>query len=145
MRLEEVDTPTLVLDIEAAERNIARMSEYFRGKKAHLRPHTKVHKSPFIARKQIVAGAHGITCAKVSEAEVMANSGIDDILIANEIVGVDKLKRLASLAKRCRVEVLVDNLDVAKEMSRIASEAGSKIGAQHRVIGAFHPASRCLG
>jgi D-serine deaminase-like pyridoxal phosphate-dependent protein len=126
--LEEIDTPALVLDMEIAERNIARMSEYFRGKKAHLRPHVKVHKSPFLAHKQIAAGAHGITCAKVSEAVVMANSGIDDILIANEIVGVDKLKRLASLAKRCRIEVLVDNLDVAKEMSRIASEAGSKIG-----------------
>ncbi len=128
MRLEEIDTPALVLDIEIAERNIARMSEYFRGKKAHLRPHVKVHKSPFLAHKQLAAGAHGITCAKVSEAEVMANSGIVDILIANEIVGVDKLKRLAHLAKRCRIEVLVDNLEVAKEMSRIASEAGSKVG-----------------
>jgi D-serine deaminase-like pyridoxal phosphate-dependent protein len=128
MRLEEIDTPALVLDIEIAERNIARMSEYFRGKKAHLRPHVKVHKSPFLAQKQIAAGAHGITCAKVSEAEVMANSGINDIFIANEIVGVVKLKRLASLAKRCRIAVLVDNLEVAREMSQIASEVGAKIG-----------------
>jgi D-serine deaminase-like pyridoxal phosphate-dependent protein len=128
MTLEATDTPALVLDIEVAERNIARMSEYFRDKKAHLRPHVKVHKSPLLAHKQIEAGAHGITCAKVSEAEIMANSGISDILIANEIVGVDKLKRLANLAKRCHIEVLVDNLDVAKETSRIASDVGSKIG-----------------
>jgi len=59
------------------------MSEFFQGKKAHLRPHVKVHKSPFLAHKQIAASAKGITCAKISEAEVMVNSGIDDILVAN--------------------------------------------------------------
>ena len=128
MNLLDYDTPALVLDIEVAERNIRRMGEYFRGKKAHLRPHVKVHKSPFLAHKQIAAGAMGITCAKLSEAEVMANSGIDDVLIANEIIGGDKLSRLANLAKSCRVTVLVDDLINAKQMSKIASEMNSKIG-----------------
>lgn len=128
MKLVEYDTPALVLDIEVAESNIRRMGEYFRGKKAHLRPHVKVHKSPFLAHKQIAAGAKGITCAKISEAEVMANSGIDDILVANEIVGPDKLMRLANLAKRCRIAVLVDDLANANQISKIASEVGSKIG-----------------
>jgi len=128
LKLVEYDTPALVLDIEVAESNIKRMGEYFQGKKAHLRPHVKVHKSPLLAHKQIAAGAKGITCAKLSEAEVMANSGIDDILIANEIVGSDKLRRLAHLARRCRVTVLVDDLINANQMSKIASEMNSKIG-----------------
>jgi D-serine deaminase-like pyridoxal phosphate-dependent protein len=128
LKIQEYDTPALVLDIEAAERNIKRMAEYYRGKKVHLRPHVKVHKSPFLAHKQIAAGAHGITCAKLSEAEVMANSGIDDILIANQIVGPHKLNRLANLSKQCNIEVLVDDIANAKEISKFASEAASKIG-----------------
>ena len=127
LNFSECDTPALLLDMEVAERNIKRMGEYFRDKKVHHRPHVKVHKSPILAQKQIAAGADGITCAKLSEAEVMANSGIDNILIANEIVGAQKLARLANLAKRCRVEVLVDDLTNAKEMSKIASDIGSTI------------------
>jgi len=113
--------------MDIAERNIARMGEFFHGKKAHHRPHVKVHKSAYLARKQIAAGAKGITCAKVSEAEVMVNSGIDDILIANQVVGPQKLTRLANLSKNCHIEVLVDNLANAKEMSKIAANAGSTI------------------
>jgi D-serine deaminase-like pyridoxal phosphate-dependent protein len=128
LKIGEYDTPALVMDIEAVERNIKRMGEFFHGKKAHLRPHVKVHKSPFLAHKQIAAGAKGITCAKISEAEVMVNSGIDDILVANDIVGVDKLMRLANLAKRCRIAVAVDHLANANQMSKIASQIGSKIG-----------------
>lgn len=128
MKALEYDTPALMLDIEAAERNIQKMAEYVRGKKVHLRPHVKVHKSPFLAQRQIAAGAQGITCAKISEAEVMANAGIDDILVANQIVGETKLRRLVSLAKRCNIAVLVDNLENAKEISRLASEQDQPIG-----------------
>jgi len=124
----EYDTPALMLDIEAAERNIQKMAEYVRRKNVNLRPHVKVHKSPFLAQKQIAAGAQGITCAKVSEAEVMANAGIGDILVANQIVGETKLRRLLSLAKRCNIAVLVDNLENAKEISRLASEQDQPIG-----------------
>ena len=128
MNVQEYDTPALILDIDAAERNIKRMGEYFRGKKVHLRPHVKVHKSPFLAHKQIAAGAPGITCAKLSEAEVMANAGINDILIANQIVGSSKLKRLGYLSKQCKLRVLVDDIANAREMSKFAMEAGSQIG-----------------
>lgn len=127
LKFTEYDTPALLLDMDIAERNIRRMGEFFHGKNVRHRPHVKVHKSPFLAHKQIAAGANGITCAKVTEAEVMANSGIDDILIANQIIGAQKLTRLAHLAKHCRVAVLVDDLTNAKEMSKFASDAGSKI------------------
>jgi len=113
--------------MDLAERNIRRMGEFFHGKKVHHRPHVKVHKSPYLAHKQIAAGAKGITCAKVSEAEVMANSGIDDILIANQVVGSQKLTRLANLSKNGHIAVLVDNLANAKEMSDIAASVGSTI------------------
>ena len=128
MKVQEYDTPALVLDIEAAERNIKRMGEYFRGKKVHLRPHVKVHKSPFLAHKQIAAGAQGITCAKLSEAEVMAHSGIEDILIANEVVGPYKARGLANLSRYCKLRVLVDDIGNALEISKFATEAGSTIG-----------------
>jgi len=113
--------------MDIAERNIRRMADYFSSKKANLRPHVKVHKSPFLARRQIEAGAKGVTCAKISEAEVMAKSGIDDILIANEIVGEDKIGRLAVLAKQCKLGVLVDNAENARQISKVASEANSRI------------------
>lgn len=128
MGIIDYDTPALILDIEVVERNIKRMGEYFRGRKTHLRPHVKVHKSPFLAHKQIAAGAKGITCAKISEAEVMANAGINDILIANEIVSERKLRKLASLAKHCSIRVLVDDRENAKQISKIASQEGAKIG-----------------
>ncbi len=114
--------------MDAAERNIKKMADYFRGKRAKLRPHVKVHKSPLLAQKQIAAGARGITCAKTSEAEVMAQSGIDDILIANEIVDAEKLRRVARLARYCKLAVLVDDLDNAKQLSRIAGEENSRVG-----------------
>ena len=88
--------------MDAAERNIEKMAAYFRGKKAALRPRTKVHKSPWLAQKLIDAGAKGITVAKVSEAEVMARGGIHDILIANEVVGEYKVKRLARVREALR-------------------------------------------
>jgi len=113
--------------MDAAERNIARMAEYFRGTKASLRPHTKVHKSPWLAQKQIDAGAKGITVAKVSEAEVMATAGIDDILIANEVVGEFKVKRLARVAKLCNLAVIVDDARNARQISELASQEGSRV------------------
>ena len=128
MKVQDYDTPALIVDIDTVDRNINRMGEYFRGKKVHLRPHVKVHKSPYFAHKQIAAGAQGITCAKLSEAEVMVNGGIKDILIANQIVGPYKLKRLAGLARECKLRVLVDDFANAKEMSDFALQENSKIG-----------------
>ncbi|MFN2243145.1 MAG: alanine racemase, partial [Anaerolineae bacterium] len=76
MAVEELDTPALLLDLDAFERNVAKMAAFFAGKPAAIRPHSKSHKCPQIALRQLEAGAIGITCAKVSEAEVMANAGI---------------------------------------------------------------------
>lgn len=115
----EIDTPALLLDQETLERNISRMAEYFEGKEAALRPHIKTHKTPIIAHKQTDAGARGITCAKLGEAEVMAAAGIKDILIANQIVG-EKIGRLVNLAKHVDVIVAVDNLKNVDNLSRAA-------------------------
>jgi len=125
--IAEYETPVLLLDVDAADRNIRRMGEFFSGKKAALRPHVKVHKSPWLAKKQIEAGARGITVAKVSEAEVMVDGGIDDILVANEVVGADKTRRLAKLAKRCKLAVIVDDEGNAREISSAASAEDSRV------------------
>ena len=88
----EVDTPALLLDIDAAQRNIQKMAAFFDGKECGLRPHCKTHKLPLIAKSQIEAGAIGVTCATISEAELMANAGIRGILIANQVVGTSKIE-----------------------------------------------------
>ena len=127
MQTSEYETPVLLLDVDKAERNIRLMGEYFSSKKAVLRPHVKVHKSPWLAKRQVDAGARGITCAKVSEAEVMVDGGIDDILIANEIIGEDKVKRLAKLANRCKLAVIVDSAENARQISSVAAGEGSRL------------------
>ena len=92
-----------------------------------LRPHTKTHKSPHIARMQLEAGAKGITVAKVGEAEVMADAGFEDILIANQVVGHPKLRRLIELARRIRIAVLVDSLEGMRLLEHAAREASEDI------------------
>lgn len=121
--VEEVDTPALLLDLDAMERNIARMVEAFRGLNAKLRPHAKTHKTPIIGQKQIAAGAIGITCAKLGEAEVMVEGGIRDVLIANQIVGAQKIRRLVSLARHADVMVAVDDARNVIELSQAAQIA----------------------
>lgn len=101
MRLTEVDTPALVLDLERVERNIATMARFFAGQHSELRPHFKTPKCAEIARLQLDAGAIGITCAKLGEAEVIADAGLEtSVLIANQIVGAQKVGRLRALAAR---------------------------------------------
>ena len=109
MTRDAIDTPVLLVDLDALEYNIARLAEHFRTAGKNLRPHTKSHKTPAIAHLQLTAGAQGITCAKVGEAEVMAAAGIQDILIANEVVGRRKVERLMALASRCDIMVAVDD------------------------------------
>ena len=91
MHVEDLDTPAVIVDLDILERNINSLTDYCRQNQLALRPHTKTHKTPQIAKMQIESGCHGITVAKVSEAEVMGRSGIDDILIAYPIVGQSKL------------------------------------------------------
>jgi len=127
MQIEEMDTPVLWVDLELMESNIKFMSNYISGAGLNWRPHTKGIKIPIIAHKLIEAGAIGITCAKLSEAEVMAMAGIKDILIANQIAGEAKIKRLAALRKYVDVMVAVDDADNAREISNIAVAAGVNI------------------
>jgi D-serine deaminase-like pyridoxal phosphate-dependent protein len=122
-----LDTPALCLDIAALEQNIQRMSAFLATRPAKLRPHSKTHKSPAIAWLQLRAGAIGITCAKLGEAEVMARAGIRDLLIANQIVGADKIARLVSLAAYTDVMVAVDDPTNAAVLSTAASAKGVKL------------------
>jgi D-serine deaminase-like pyridoxal phosphate-dependent protein len=119
-----IDTPALLLDKGKLTRNIARMAAFAAGGPARLRPHSKTHKCVEIARLQVEAGAVGITCAKVGEAEALADGGIADILIANEIVGPIKIARLVALARRCAVTVAVDDAGNVAQLSAAAAAAG---------------------
>ena len=115
-----IDTPALLLDHAKLIRNIARMAAFAAGGPARLRPHSKTHKCVEIARLQLDAGATGITCAKLGEAEALADGGIADILIANQIVGPIKIARLIALARRCAVTVAVDDAGNVAQLSAAA-------------------------
>jgi len=123
----ELDTPVLCLDAPALERNIERMAGFFRDKPAKLRPHLKTHKCPLIAWMQLRAGAIGITCAKLSEAEVLAGAGVQDMLIANQIVGQRKIARLVNLAAYTQVMVAVESAANAEELSAAAVAKGVRL------------------
>jgi D-serine deaminase-like pyridoxal phosphate-dependent protein len=124
MALAEVDTPALILDLDAFERNLQRLNESIAGRKLMLRPHAKSHKCPQIALRQIVLGAVGVCCQKVSEAEAMVEGGVPDVLIANEVVGAAKLKRLAVLAKQAKVAVCADDAGNVLDLDAAARESG---------------------
>ena len=109
-RLEEVDTPALILDLDAFDKNLATLKQAV-GSRARVRAHAKTHKCPEIAKRQIAAGAIGVCCQKVSEAEALVDGGIADVLVSNEIVGARKVARLAALAERARIGVCVDNAE----------------------------------
>lgn len=123
----EIDTPALVIDLDAFERNLTRMAEASRRFGVRLRPHAKTHKSPLIARRQMDLGAVGVCCQKVSEAEVLVRGGIGDVLISNEVVGVAKLSRLAALARQARIGVCVDHVAVIADLSGAATRFGASI------------------
>jgi len=122
-----IDTPALLIDLEKMEYNIREMADFFKDKKANLRPHTKTHKTPILAHKQLNAGAVGITCQKLAEAEIMGMSGIRDILITNEIIGDMKIKRLVNLAKDIDVTVAVDDKENVKNISDAAQQKGVRV------------------
>ena len=128
MLISELDTPALVVDIDVMERNIAAMAEYCRRHKLHLRPHTKTHKIPELARMQVESGASGITVAKLGEAEVMIDAGLTDLLIAYPIVGPAKTQRLADLAERASLMVSLDSEEAARGISAAMAERGTSVG-----------------
>ncbi|NNE48412.1 MAG: D-TA family PLP-dependent enzyme [Rhodothermales bacterium] len=117
MILDDLSTPALLVDESRLAANIDRMQKMAAQQSVGLRPHMKTHKSIAIARRQVASGAVGITVAKVSEAEVFADAGFDDIRIAYDIVGRDKLDRVAALHKRCKVSVCVDTIEGANALS----------------------------
>jgi D-serine deaminase-like pyridoxal phosphate-dependent protein len=125
--IAEIDTPALILDLDAFEHNISRMAGFFADKPTALRPHAKTHKCPQVALRQLGAGAIGITCAKVGEAEVLAQAGVRDILIANQIVGPIKIDRLTDLARQCDMIVAVDYAGNIAALSRACQRKGVSV------------------
>jgi D-threonine aldolase len=127
MPLDEVDTPALVVDLDALEGNLLRMGEAVKQSGVRLRPHAKSHKCAEIARRQIAAGAVGVCCQKVSEAEALVAGGVADVLVTNEIVGRQKTARLARLAREAKVAVLVDDGRNVADLDAAAREEGVRL------------------
>jgi D-serine deaminase-like pyridoxal phosphate-dependent protein len=127
--IDRIDTPALLLDLDAFERNVLKMAQFFADKLASLRPHAKTHKCPQIALRQLKAGAIGITCAKVGEAEALAKAGVSDILIANQVVGPIKIDRLTDLARQCDLMVAVDDSANVDELSLACQAKGVSLRA----------------
>ena len=127
MSLAEVDTPALLLDLDAFERNLDRLDRSLAETKIRVRPHAKSHKCPEIALRQMARGAIGVCCQKVSEAEAMVEGGVMNVLVSNEVVGAPKLARLVGMARRAHVSVCVDNEQNVADLDAAARAAGAKI------------------
>jgi 3-hydroxy-D-aspartate aldolase len=129
MRIDEVQTPCLILDLDALERNLRKMGEYAKAHNIRLRAHAKMHKSVDVFRLQEkIGGANGVCCQKVSEAEVFARAGITDILVSNQVRDARKIDRLAKLPKLgARIIVCVDDLANVAELSEAAARNGTTI------------------
>ena len=138
MIISELETPAVIVDLDVMERNLSRMAEYCRKHQLLLRPHTKSHKIPELAKRQIASGATGITVAKIGEAEVMLNAGITDILIAYPIVGPEKAKRLATIAEQASITVSIDSEEAAVSISEAVSRQGAKVGILVELDVGFH-------
>ncbi len=127
MAAEDVDTPALLVELDALERNLRRMAEAVAGSRVRLRPHAKTHKSPAIALKQIALGAVGVCCQKVSEAEAMVAGGVPDVYVSNEVVGRTKWERLAALATQAKVATCVDDPFQVNGLSEAAARFGVEL------------------
>jgi D-serine deaminase-like pyridoxal phosphate-dependent protein len=125
---QELSTPVLTVDLEVLEKNLQRVADLCRRQGVGLRPHTKTHKTVEVSRLQLAHGAVGLTVAKVGEAEVMAGAGFDDILVAFPIMGQEKLRRLAGIARAQRLLVSIDSEAAAQELSRAAAAQRATIG-----------------
>jgi D-serine deaminase-like pyridoxal phosphate-dependent protein len=127
-RLEDIDTPALVVDLDAFERNLAAMAQFARENNIRLRPHAKTHKCVEVAKRQIALGAVGQCVQKVGEAEVLVAGGIEDVLVSNQVVGASKLDRLATLASRATISLCFDDAEQILAASDAARRAGVTIG-----------------
>ena len=125
--LSAVDTPALILDLDAFERNLQRMMTALRGHDVRLRAHAKSHKCPEIALRQIALGAVGICCQKVSEAAVFVDAGIQDVLVTNQVIGATKLRHLMALTRAARIGVLVDDAEQVQALAAAAQAQGAAL------------------
>jgi D-serine deaminase-like pyridoxal phosphate-dependent protein len=124
----EIETPALVIDLDAFDRNVAKMAAFARTAGVRVRPHAKTHKSAAIARRQIAAGAVGQCVQKVGEAEALVRGGVADVLVSNEVIGERKLRRLAALARDARIALCFDAPQAVDAASRVAKDFGVTLG-----------------
>ena len=120
MSVDEVDTPALIIDLDAFERNLDRMAAAARDLGVGLRAHAKTHKSPIIAAQQIARGAVGQCCQKVGEAEILVAGGVADVLVSNQVIGARKIDRVAALARQAVVRVCVDDAQNVDDLAAAA-------------------------
>ena len=130
---KEYGTPAAVIDMDRVEANIARIQAACDAAGVANRPHIKTHKSPLLASMQIEAGAKGITCQKLGEAEVMADAGIDDILISYNLIGDEKMARLGALQAKANMTVAADNSVVVAGLPRAAAASGRPLVRRGRM------------
>ncbi|MBU2967318.1 DSD1 family PLP-dependent enzyme [Amphritea sp. 2_MG-2023] len=129
MFVNDIETPALIVDLDAFEWNLAKMREAVVQNGVALRAHAKAHKSIDVAKKQIsLGGASGFCCQKVSEAEALVNAGLDNILISNQIVSPSKIERLIQLSNKASLRVCVDDLRNVDDLSKAAQEANTVLG-----------------
>ena len=128
MKIDEIETPALLLDLDAMESNLGKMATFFSQSSAKLRPHFKNHKCPALALRQLAAGAIGMTCATVAEAECLVRHGVQSVLIANEIADPIKIGRFIDLASQAEVMICVDNETIVEAIAREARSKGIRPG-----------------
>jgi 3-hydroxy-D-aspartate aldolase len=126
--IADIETPALVIDLDAFDRNVAKMADFARSAGVRVRPHAKTHKCAAIARRQIAAGAVGQCVQKVGEAEALVAGGITDVLVSNQVVGERKLRRLAGLAREAKVALCFDAPEQVDAAAAVAKEAGVELG-----------------
>jgi D-threonine aldolase len=127
MKVKDLPTPALLLDMDTMESNLARMAEFFRNKPTKLRPHFKALQIVDLAHRQIAAGASGLTCARLEHAEMLVDQGFENILIANEIAGTGPLRHFVELSHRAPVIVAVDNASVVEDMAALAGSRAHEL------------------
>ncbi|MYA96423.1 MAG: DSD1 family PLP-dependent enzyme [Nitrospinae bacterium] len=126
--VREIETPALIVDLDVMEKNLTLMAKRLEGTGVRLRAHAKTHKSPWLASKQVALGAVGVCCQKVSEAEVMVEGGIENVLVSSEVTAASKLRRLAALARHANLMVVVDHPQGVSMLAEAVTAAGAEIG-----------------
>jgi len=127
MHKNEIETPVLMVDLDTMESNLKKMAEFFKTVPANLRPHTKTHKTPSLAHKQIEYGAVGICCGTLDEAAVMISAGIRDVLVTREIVSPEQLDRVIGLSRHSDIIIIVDDHEVVERFALAAESNGVKV------------------